>query len=147
VAVRVVRGAVCGSAQGIVRTVRTAVCGSVLGSVWQCAWQGAAIRQCGGVQQCAAVLQCVCGSAALCGSTAVWQCVRLCVAVHAAVVCVSVWQCVAVRTAVCGSALYVHIHNVAHTVYIGMPAMHVGAVRMSSIFLAYIITHITDRSI
>jgi hypothetical protein len=61
-AVQVVRAAVCGNAHGSVRAVRVAaVCdGSALGSVRQCAWQCAAIRQCDSVA--------VRGSAAVCGS-------------------------------------------------------------------------------
>ena len=72
-AVQAVRVAVCGSAHDGVRAVRAAVCGSVLGSVWQCALQCAAIRQCSSLQQCAAVCgsvrQCVavCGSVRQCG--------------------------------------------------------------------------------
>jgi hypothetical protein len=57
-----VRAAVCGSAHGSMRAVHGAVCGSALCSVWQCARQGVAMRQCGIVQQCAAVLVAVCAS-------------------------------------------------------------------------------------
>jgi hypothetical protein len=85
----------------------------------------------------------VCGSAVVCRSAAVcrraavcarvrvwqcyslqqrgsvWQCVRLCAVVRAAI-CGSVWQCVPVRAAMCGSALYVYIHKVTHNIFIGM---------------------------
>jgi hypothetical protein len=46
--------------------------------------------------------------------------VRLC---SSAAVCGSVWQCVVVHVSVCGSALYMHVHKVAHNIYIyiGMP--------------------------
>ena len=103
---------VCGSGHDApVRTVHTALfcSSSVLGSVWQCAWQFAA------------VYMAVCGSVAVCGNVrlhgsafvAVEQCAAvygsargLCAAVRTAVYG-SVWQCVAVRAAVCSSALYV----------------------------------------
>ena len=82
-----VRAAVRHSAHGSVRAVRAVGCGSALGSVWECARQCAALRQCGSVRQCAAV----CGSVRQCGSAAVrvWQCavVRQCMVVRAAAVC------------------------------------------------------------
>jgi hypothetical protein len=56
------------------------------------------------VRQCAAVRQCVAVCAAVCGSAG--GCVR---------------QCVAVSVAVYGNALYVHVHEVAHNMFIGMP--------------------------
>jgi hypothetical protein len=83
-------GNVCDSAHhGSVRAVCAAVaCGSVLGSLWQCAQQCAAVRQCGSVRQCAAVRQSVavrqCASVrqrvVVCATVCVQQCARTCAA-------------------------------------------------------------------
>jgi hypothetical protein len=141
-AVRAVRAALCSSsAHNNMCAVHAAVCGNVLGSVWQCARQCAAVRQCSSLQQCAALCGSVrqCGCAAVCGS--VRQCGLACAALlrQCAAVCSSaavrvcqwalpvwgtVWQCVAVRMVVCVGALYAYIHEVACTrnnIHIGMP--------------------------
>jgi hypothetical protein len=90
-----VRAAVCSSAVGRWQ------CGSSAqqcGSLWQCVWQHAAVRQCAAklaVWQCTAVLAAVCGSVRVRARqrAAVRQCAAK----------LAVWQCTAVLAAVCGS--------------------------------------------